>query len=250
VLSTSGGAATAARRAAQLLRGHADHLTILVPHRARSAGTLLCLGADELVLGPMAELGPLDSLLGSAGQVPPDAPGMLSVEDVRAFREMAADWFGVDRAEDRLQVLALLAQRVFPASLGSLYRFDRMVRRIAEELLGHQLPNVDADDRRRIVDQLVSGYPAHDYILSRDDARELGLRVRFPSAREEDLLWGLSQALRGRLAEHPGQAEEETRGLIAASDFYAREVHRWLEAPPWRGGPPERVLDARWEILT
>src|SRR5438105_4971181 len=52
VLSTSGGPVTAARQLALLLRNYTRHLTILVPYHARSAGTLLCLCANELVLGP------------------------------------------------------------------------------------------------------------------------------------------------------------------------------------------------------
>src|SRR5688572_11254059 len=50
VLSTSGGVITVARRLALLLREFTQHLTILVPYQARSAGTLLCLSANELVL--------------------------------------------------------------------------------------------------------------------------------------------------------------------------------------------------------
>ena len=256
VLSTIGGAPTAARRLALLLRDYTKHLTILVPHRARSAGTLLCLGADELVLGPMAELGPLDAQVGSAGQPPPDAPGVISVQDIRAFRQMAEEWFGVDRDEDRLQVLALLAQRVFPASLSAFYRFDRMVRQIAEELLNYQLPDADREPRQRIIDQLVGGYQAHDYVLSRADASRLGLRVLFPTIEEEGFLWELMQACRAEIAEHPGQAEGEAIGLIAATDFHAREVQRWLDTPSWphdeprdeAASTPERLLNARWEI--
>lgn len=104
VLSTVGGSVTTARQVLLLIREYARNLTIMVPYRARSAGTLLCLGADELVLGPMAELGPIDSHIGSTGSPPADAPDMISAEDIRAFPKMAKDWFGVDREEDRLQV--------------------------------------------------------------------------------------------------------------------------------------------------
>src|SRR5437764_10030682 len=141
VLSTSGGQVTAARQLGLLLRDYANHLTILVPYRARSAGTLLCLCANELVLGPMAELGPIDSHLSVISPAPPDAPGMIAARDIYTFRQMAEDWFGITREEDRLQVLALLAQRVFPTTLSSFYRSDRQIRHIACELLMYQLPD-------------------------------------------------------------------------------------------------------------
>lgn len=225
VLSTGGGSVSTARQIALLLREYSGHLTILVPYRARSAGTLLCLSADTLVLGPMAELGPIDSQISSTGSAPPDASGMISAEDIRAFRDMAEDWFGVSRAEDRLQVLALMAQRIFPTSLSSFYRFDKLVRQIAGELLAHQLPDAGVDTRKYIVDQLVRGYYAHDYVLSRAEAQDLGLAVHFASPKEEELLWDLDRAWRSQELKQTKGARQEVIGLIAAgSDFRAREV--------------------------
>src|SRR4051794_38228194 len=94
VLSTYGGSVTSTRQIALLLREFTDRLTILVPQRARSAGTLLCLAADELVLSPFAELGPLDANMGATESQAPGTPGILSAEDIRAFPSMARDGFG------------------------------------------------------------------------------------------------------------------------------------------------------------
>ncbi len=186
VLASNGGAASAARRLGLLLHDYTDRLTILVPHRARSAGTLLCLAAHELVLGPLAELGPLDPRMESQGQ-----PAVMSAEDIRAFRGIAEEWFGVTRPEDRLQVLALLAHKVFPGTLGAFYRADRLVRETAAELLRFQLPDHDGS----VVDRLVGGYYAHDHAITRVQARDLGLRVTYPGAEEEALLWDIVQDL-------------------------------------------------------
>jgi hypothetical protein len=254
MLSTIGGSVTTARQIALLLREYVRHLTVLVPYRAWSAGTLLCLSADELVLGPMAELGPIDCQLGAAAPPPADAPGMISAEDIRTFRQMSEEWFGVRREEDRLQVLALIAQRIFPATLSSFFRFDQMVRQIAEELLRYQLPDATEDVRQRIVQQLVSGYHAHDYVMSRREARELGLRVHFPSEEEEEQLWSLSRILRAEIAEHPGaRQDEEVVGVIAGDGFSARLVRQWSQRSgdgrQDRGTPrPEPNSDTRWEI--
>jgi hypothetical protein len=254
VLSTRGGTITSTRQVAMLLREFAGHITILVPHRARSAGTLLCLGADELVLGPLAELGPVDSTMDTAGVPPADAPGTISAQDIRAFRSLAEDWFGVDRAEDRLQVLALLATRIFPTSLSSFYRFDQLVREVAAELLAWQLPGDDyASQRDQIVDRLVSGYHSHDFVLSRRDVRALGLRVIDATPAEEDVLWALSQAVPATGSVGPPD-EPEVAAVIAASDFSATQVIRRVHPAAADGGPPSdngRMgrPDVRWEIV-
>ncbi|MBU0734226.1 MAG: hypothetical protein KKG10_08760, partial [Proteobacteria bacterium] len=43
-----------------MLREFCEKLAVLVPFRAHSAGTTLALGADEIVMGPLGELGPVD----------------------------------------------------------------------------------------------------------------------------------------------------------------------------------------------
>lgn len=222
VLATQGGSATAARRLALLLHEYTDELTILIAHRAWSAGTLLALGAHRLVLGPMAELGPLDPRIGSVGE----GPAKLSSEDVRAFRGMAEEWFGTGEA-DRLQVLALLAQRVFPPSLGTIYRADRLTRAMAAELLAYQLPDAEPAARESIVDRLVSGYYAHDYAITRTQARELGLRVSHPEPAEEALMWEVVSACR----EWSARADQQVVSLLVGDSFLA---HRVVDESCWR----------------
>lgn len=232
VLSTSGGSVTTARQVALLLREYTQHLTVLVPYRARSAGTLFCLGADDLVLGPIAELGPIDTHIDSVGQPPSDAPSLISAEDIRAFREMAEDWFGIERDEDRIQVLALLAQRMFPTSLASFYRFDKLVRQIGNELLGYQIPDTETSKRKYIVDQLVGGYYAHDYVLSRTEVSNLGLRVSFTSPQEEELLWDLIQGCRSQAAYSPEDNEEVER--IISAELQAQRVVGRTDTFTWQ----------------
>lgn len=226
VLLTRGGTVSPARQIALLLREYVKELTILVPYSARSSGTLLCLAADHLVLGPLAELGPIDSHFGSAGLPPSDAPGMIAAEDIRAFRNMAEDWFGVDREEDRLQVLALIAQRIFPTSLSSFYRGDKLVRSIAHELLGFQNPKLEDEARQYIVDKLVGGYHAHDYILSRSELVELGLPVTLATSQEEDVLWDIQRACRSLIGSQSAGMNDETVGLILGARVQARKILR------------------------
>jgi hypothetical protein len=207
VLSTNGGVASAARRLALLLREYTDHLTIIVPHRAWSAGTLLCLAADELLLGPMSELSPLDPRIGAvrgeSGNADQnrDGPAVVSAEDVRAFRDLAREWFGVDNPEYGTQILALLSQRVSPVSLGGFFRADRLIRQLADELLAFHME----DEARRavLVAKLVGGYHAHDHAITRRQARDLGLAVVAASAEEEALSWELLQQCRAAKQRSP-----------------------------------------------
>ncbi|HEU5271735.1 MAG TPA: hypothetical protein VFU36_17550 [Jatrophihabitans sp.] len=240
VLSTYGGSVTAARQLALLLREFTGRLTILVPHRARSAGTLLCLSADELVLTAVAELGPLDANSDAAEFPGPGMPGSISAEDIRAFPDLARDWFGVE--SDGLQLLALLSQRIFPASLASFYRMDRLIRQTAGELLEFPFPDpADEQLRARIVEQLVTGYHAHDYVLTRADVRRLGLPVSEPGPDADGLLWTIARQL-DRLGAQPAGSDGSIAGLVAGVGFLACNVIR-RPAGDAEPGVPEWQVD-------
>ena len=49
-LYTRGGATDSVWPFVNLLRGYCEKLTVLVPFRAHSGGTLICLGADEVIM--------------------------------------------------------------------------------------------------------------------------------------------------------------------------------------------------------
>jgi hypothetical protein len=238
VLSTAGGSVTAARQIALLLREFTARLTILVPYRAWSAGTLLCLSANELILGPLAELGPIDPHISSAGPPPEGAPAMISAEDIRAFRQMAEGWFGVQREEDRLQVLALVAQHIFPTSLSAFYRSHQLTRQIATELLCYQMPDAEPGRRQQVVDQLIEGYYAHNYAISRAEARALGLQVHYTSSDEESLLWQIIKVVRQHAGDEslPPEGSQRVHALIMSTGFYARQMERIVNRAGGTGG--------------
>ncbi|MCL6580724.1 MAG: ATP-dependent Clp protease proteolytic subunit [Firmicutes bacterium] len=68
VLDSPGGDIHAAYLLARLYRTHASKLTVVVPRFAKSAATLICLAADEIVMTRIAELGPLDPLQCKPGE--------------------------------------------------------------------------------------------------------------------------------------------------------------------------------------
>lgn len=60
VLYTTGGNTATAWRLINLLRTFCDELEIIVLVKALSAGTLMCLGANQIVMSKQSTLGPID----------------------------------------------------------------------------------------------------------------------------------------------------------------------------------------------
>lgn len=87
-LCSNGGSGTVPWRLVALFREFAKSLSVLIPYRAYSAASLLALGADEIVMHPFAELGPIDPTVSNDFNPVEQNTGRrlgISVEDVRAM---------------------------------------------------------------------------------------------------------------------------------------------------------------------
>ncbi len=60
LLASPGGNGETAVRIVRLLQARCTSLTVIVPDMAKSAATILCLGADQILFGPGGDLGPVD----------------------------------------------------------------------------------------------------------------------------------------------------------------------------------------------
>jgi len=153
ILYTLGGNTMAAWNLVNTLRMFGDELEIIVPNKARSAGTLMCLGADTIVMTKQATLGPIDpSLSGPLNpQIPgaaPDARAAVSVEAVKGYIEMAKRDFGVKSGADMAKILTDLSNKVHPLVLGAIFRSRSQIQSLARELLKGQVK--DAQKMKKI----------------------------------------------------------------------------------------------------
>lgn len=182
ILYTLGGNPRAARNITLLLQAFCDELEVIVPAKCYSAGTLMCLGANKLVMTKQARLGPIDPTVHLKlnpivpGSDPPErAP--VNVEDVNAFIEharVALPHQPIDGIFDRL------AQDVHPLVLGYAFRVRAQTRMLGERLLSNHM--ADREAIGKILDFLCTDSGSHDYTISRREARsELGLPVENPS---------------------------------------------------------------------
>ena|SRR5579862_6945291 len=63
-LVSNGGSGVVPWRLVSVFREFAKSFNVLIPYRAYSAASLIALGADEIVMHPFGELGPIDPTLG------------------------------------------------------------------------------------------------------------------------------------------------------------------------------------------
>lgn len=235
VLHGRGGVVNAARRIALLLRRHAEHLAFIVPYHCQSSATLVSLCGDEIIAGELALFSPIDPQLDGAGG------GSCSGLDIKLFGDMAQRWFQVDPESTRAQSLAMLCNSIFPPSLTAFYRTTLEMAQIGEELLAWQLPDTEPAMRKKIVEQLMSGYHSHSYALTPDEMAGLGLRVRRDSAVERRA-WAISRIVQATVGGGLRNGPEDTwnDALLATRDgVRLRRRRPGGLAPQWTGGMDE-----------
>lgn len=192
VVSLRGGEVEAARRIALALQAATPRLRFLVPHFCASSGTILALAADEILAGPLAMFSPIDPHLAGAGDRP-DLPAVLSSEDLRRLPEAIETWFGLAPDLAAAQAHALLAARLAPETLATFERTVRALEATGDALLARHIASPET--RVAIVRTLLQGYGSHDYAITGDELRALGLPVTGDAAIEA-LAWDATCAVR------------------------------------------------------
>ena len=195
-LYTPGGDTIAGWSVVNLLRQYANVLTVVVPFKALSCGTLIALGADELYLGRHGLLSPIDPSVNSPYNPPAPQgtgkPGALlpvSVEDVAGFIDLAKKEFGLSGGVGSSEILQILAEKVHPLALGAVYRARTQSNSLAKRLL--QMHEKDDERIKRIVSKLTDELPTHSYLIGRKEAEEIGLCPRPLSNALEGVMWSL-----------------------------------------------------------
>jgi len=202
VLHTSGGDLNSVWPLVKLFRSLSKTFSVIVPMKAHSAGTLICLGSDEVVMTKAATLSPIDpTTVNAFNPVFEKARLPISVEDVTAYLDLARETeeegggFGLTSDDHRLEVFKELSQKVHPLALGNVKRVHSQIRSIARRLLNLHVKDDDKKDEyiKRVVTVLTEELFSHSHQIDRSEMIEiLGEEiVKVPSAEEETAIWDL-----------------------------------------------------------
>ncbi len=149
IIHTPGGLALAATQIANALARHKAPVRVIIPHYAMSGGTLIALAADEIIMDPNAVLGPVDPQI---GQMP--AASILKVLEQKDPKDI----------DDQTLILADVSRKAIEQMRGYLVN-----------LLTTK--GMEREKAERIAEELAVGKFTHDYPLTVDYLKELGLPV-------------------------------------------------------------------------
>lgn len=217
-LNTLGGDPHAAYRIARALGHHYKHLTLYVFGSCKSAGTLMALGFDELVIGDRGELGPMDVQLANRAEILEYNSGLDMIQAMdwlqRHAKDSFKDFLKDMRIKERLNTkfASDTARELTQGLFSGLYAKMDPVRlgHVRRTMLITEAYGMRLNKRSEILrsdgalHSLVYNYPTHDFVIDRAEARDAIFvkdQVRAPDPYEQfigNLL----------LAMHPGVVRE------------------------------------------
>ena len=148
VLHTPGGLVLASVQIARAIKRHKGKVTVYVPHYAMSGGTLIAMAADEIVMSEDAVLGPVDP---QVGQYP--AASVVRAVEAKPVADV----------DDTTLIMADQSRKALD-----------QVSDTVEELLA---PQLGAEKAKELAKLLSEGTWTHDFAITYEAAKKLGLNV-------------------------------------------------------------------------
>jgi len=189
ILDSPGGDGETAVRLARSAQARCKELTIIVPNQAKSAGTIMVMGAHRILMGPTSDLGPVDPQFRS-----PSGPGLYSAKDLIAAVDNAEKAIAANPDSYPLHVslLADVTAVMVQQARSALERTDDLVREALRSHPGRTWDEVE-EIAQALKEKLIDLPRDHGAVFASADASAAGLPVEEADPRSDQwrLVWHL-----------------------------------------------------------
>jgi hypothetical protein len=260
-IKSSGGVGEESLRMVNLLRQFVGQVDALVPLECASAATMLALGADRILMGPLAHLSAVDtSLTHSLSPIDRDNSRVRVSQD--ELHRVIHLW---DSQSDSAAAnpYATLFNHVHPLVVGAVDRASALSTRICTEILSYHV--ADANKAEEISSILNGAYPSHSYPITLREARRIGLKAELLDEEINSLLLELNETYsemgQRAVTDFDSQSSHDNSILNIIEgkgqqtffqndkDWHYRvEERRWVtlnDKSSWRKAA---LIDGRWQV--
>lgn len=188
-IKSSGGNVEASLRIVNIIRNYNKEVVALIPLESASSATLMALGADEIQMGPLAYLTPIDS--STVHQMAPiDAVNNQKVRIAHDEIKRIAKLWKQDEHDSQVNHYQELYKYIHPLVIGALDRSSSLSVKICKEILSYHMD--DSEKCNEISEKLNNDFPSHSYPIVLKEAKELGLVATEMNQEIHDLLLDLN----------------------------------------------------------
>jgi hypothetical protein len=181
MLHTPGGVTNAAESVVAYLRSKFTHIEVIVPTLAMSAGTMISLSSERIVMGRQSQLGPIDPQIPAGGRMVSAQAVVEQFEQAR--REITGDPVTGQKGNlDAAHLWAPVLQSVGPSLLleaqNALAYGESMVARwLTTCMFAADPPEADAGKKAAKHFNDATTHKSHGRRIDRNEARSQGLTV-------------------------------------------------------------------------
>jgi ATP-dependent protease ClpP protease subunit len=186
ILHTGGGDIDAAEKLSALIRttvGDAQ-LRIIVPDYAKSAGTMIAVGADNIVMGDTSELGPIDPQI-----VLSDQHGNRIQHSVQSYLDAYQAHTEALKRDPGDVAAQIMLGKLDPSTVKTFEAVRNRARLFAEQQLRQWMFRNQTGPVTQIADNLIDTHKwlSHGQVIGWQDATQIGLKVEHLP--QTDAIW-------------------------------------------------------------
>lgn len=159
-------------------------LSIVIDGPCKSAGTLLCLAANKIIMSGNGQLGPLDIQLRNHEEVGEMSSGLTPLQAVKFLESHSTELYERHFSTLRFKygfstkiaaevstnitsgLMKMLYQQIDPIRLAEVDRFLRIANDYGKRLQNENL-------KENTLQKLITHYPSHGFVIDRNETREL-----------------------------------------------------------------------------
>ena len=157
ILNSRGGRVEPSYLISKTCKENSSNFVVVIPRRAKSAATLISLGANEIHMGPMSELGPIDPQIGSL-------PALSISSSLRTIAKVVTEY-----PDASLMFSKYLTEKLDLRILGYFERVSESAKQYAIRLLKDKKTPKSTQE---IANDLVYEYKDQSFVIDKEEAKK------------------------------------------------------------------------------
>jgi ClpP class serine protease len=170
MLTSPGGDPNASEKLLVMCRKRfTEGFCVVIPNYAKSAGTMIALGSDKILMGYLAELGPIDPQLQLGPMPGPSLPARSFIDGLENIRRKIKD------DGDPVQMYVPMLSRIRPELIAICQSSINDSRTFAAKWLKQYMLKNDPDQAEKVANWLSGGekYKSHGKVIDYSEAKNV-----------------------------------------------------------------------------
>lgn len=188
LLQSPGGILEAAYKFFRICRDYSEEFNVIVPLSAKSAATTICLGADEIVMTTISELGPVDPIIQHPSKPEIRIPAR-AIKEYIDFISNSSEDFTIDP-----NLKETLNKSLDAYLIGSYEMALKNSKEIIEKILKeNKKTGLNEEQIKKVITELTEKHASHSYPIDRKELIELGFKNIVKAEDKPELIKALKQ---------------------------------------------------------